>query len=351
MSLVELTNLTRTYGAVTALDDVSLSIGQGQFVVLLGPSGSGKTTLLSILGGFTRPTSGRVMIAGRDVTTMLPARRPTATVFQDYALFPHMTVRSNVAFGLAMRGVARAERQHKADDMLATVGLAGLGDRRIHHLSGGQRQRVALARAMIVEPEVLLLDEPLGALDLKIRQQMQEELVELQRRVAMTFVHVTHDQEEAMNIADVIVVLNKGRIEDQGSPEGVYSRPSSVFSATFMGDSNIVTAKAVDSSGDHTRVETPFGPLNVTGEGTAGREVRICLRPEHIQVGRTGAPGTTCLGEATVEDIVFQGTRRRCQVRLAGIALRLLLPPRQNPARGDTVTLHVHDTDLVLLHD
>lgn len=350
MSLVELSCLTKTYGAVVALDRVTLSIGQGQFVVLLGPSGSGKTTLLSILGGFTQPTSGRVTIAGRDVTTMLPARRPTATVFQDYALFPHMTVRSNVAFGLAMRGVARTERQQRADDMLATVGLAGLGDRRIHHLSGGQRQRVALARAMIVEPAVLLLDEPLGALDLKIRQQMQEELVELQRRVAMTFVHVTHDQDEAMNIADVIVVLNEGRIEDQGSPERVYSRPSSVFSATFMGDSNIVAGKAVACEGDRTRVETPLGPLLVKGLGTVGKQVHICLRPEHILVGTTGAPGTTHLGEAIVEDVVFQGTRRRCHVRLAGVALRLLLSPRQNPSKGDAVALHVHDTDLVLLH-
>ncbi len=351
MSLVELSGLTKSYGSVVALDDVSLSVAQGQFVVLLGPSGSGKTTLLSILGGFTRPTSGRVMIAGRDVTTMLPAHRPTATVFQDYALFPHMTVRSNVAFGLSTRRVARAERRQRADDMLATVGLAGLGDRRIHHLSGGQRQRVALARAMIVEPAVLLLDEPLGALDLKIRRQMQEELVELQRRVAMTFVHVTHDQDEAMNIADAIVVLNKGRIEDQGSPERVYSRPSSVFSATFMGDSNIVTGEAVSCDGCHTRVETPFGCLRVTGVAAVGSRVQICLRPEHIQVAAGGAAGATCLGEAVVEDVAFQGTGRRCDVRLADIALRLLLPPRQTPARGDMVELRVNDNDLVLLHD
>ena len=191
--LVRLHDVHMVYGNLVALDNVNLAIDQGQFVVLLGPSGSGKTTLLSILGGFTTPTSGRVMIDGQDVTSTPPARRPTVTVFQDYALFPHMSVRDNIGFGLAMRKVSRSAHYRRVEEVLATVSLEGLGDRKIHQLSGGQHQRVALARAIVVEPAVLLLDEPLGALDLKIRQQMQEELVQIQRRIATTFVHVTHD--------------------------------------------------------------------------------------------------------------------------------------------------------------
>src|SRR5690606_23935988 len=202
--------------------------------------GSGKTTILSMLGGFTAPSEGRVVIAGEDVTDLPPAKRPTATVFQDYALFPHMSVRSNVAFGLAMRRVAKAERSRRAEEMLRLVGLAGFGGRGIHQLSGGQRQRVALARAMAVAPKVLLLDEPLGALDLSLRRQMQEELVRLQKRLGTTFVHVTHDQEEAMSIADTVVVMNQGRIEDMGPPSRVYLRPASLFAATFMGESNVI---------------------------------------------------------------------------------------------------------------
>ena len=242
-SFVSIRKIRKVYGNLVALNDVDLAIQQGQFVVLLGPSGSGKTTLLSILGGFIQPTSGQVIIDGEDVTSTPPARRPTVTVFQDYALFPHMSVRRNIAFGLTMRKVPRSERIRLVERVLTTVGLEGLGDRRIDQLSGGQRQRVALARAIVVEPAVLLLDEPLGALDLKIRQQMQEELVQLQRRIETTFVHVTHDQEEAMNIGDVVVVINEGRIEDVGPPERVYLKPASLFTARFMGDSNIPDRK------------------------------------------------------------------------------------------------------------
>ena len=207
-ALVSIDHVSHSFGPTKVLDDVSLHLAPDSYTVLLGPSGSGKTTLLSILGGFLNPEQGRVMIRGQDCTAMAPAKRPTATVFQDYALFPHMTIGGNVGFGLRMKGVAKAERDAKARAMLDVVGLAAAFERKPHQLSGGQRQRVALARALIVEPAVLLLDEPLGALDLKLRRQMQDELKAIQKRVGTAFIHVTHDQEEAMELADRIVVLN-----------------------------------------------------------------------------------------------------------------------------------------------
>jgi spermidine/putrescine transport system ATP-binding protein len=351
-TLVTLRGVRKTYGDLVALHDIDLTIEQGQFVVLLGPSGSGKTTLLSILGGFTKPTSGQVIIDGEDVTLISPARRPTVTVFQDYALFPHMTVHDNIGFGLAMRKVARGERRRRVEEVLQTVGLDGMGARRVHQLSGGQRQRVALARAIVVEPAVLLLDEPLGALDLKIRQQMQEELVELQRRIDTTFVHVTHDQEEAMNIADVVVLINAGGIEDMGPPERVYLRPATLFSATFMGDSNILPGTTLAAQDGDVVVETSLGNLAVAGRAEVGAKVHVSARPEQIKVGPADRDGTLALGEAAVTKVVFQGPHCRCHV-LCGpnrdIDL-LVCPPMDNKlVAGDTVPLHVRASDLVLL--
>ena len=273
--LVTIQNLSRDFASTKALNDVSLNIKPGSYTVLLGPSGSGKTTLLSILGGFLQPSAGRVLINGEDCTNIPPAKRPTATVFQDYALFPHMTVANNVGFGLRMRGMDVVTRTACAEDMLALVGLAGSGAKKPHQLSGGQRQRVALARALIVEPAVLLLDEPLGALDLKLRRQMQDELKAIQKRVGTAFIHVTHDQEEAMALADHVVVMNNGQIEDEGTPEKVYAHPASRFSATFMGESTIIDNYAI--------------------------------RPEHIVITKTKGR----LGTATITDIVYQGSYKR----------------------------------------
>ena len=353
-ALVELRGVGKTYGDVVAVDDITLSIEQGEFLVLLGPSGSGKTTLLSILGGFTEPTSGEVIISGEDVTVVAPAKRPTVTVFQDYALFPHMSVRDNVGFGLAMRRVPRAARYSRVEDALRVVGLDGFGRRRVHQLSGGQRQRVALARAIVVEPAVLLLDEPLGALDLKIRQQMQEELVHLQKRLGTTFVHVTHDQDEAMNIGDKIVVINHGRIEDMGPPERVYLRPACLFAATFMGDSNIVTGTATAADGGKVKVDTALGGLVVEGHAGAAGAVHLSVRPEHIRVGDGGAEGMVALGRARVTEVVFQGTYRRCHMQAgAGEAtpLTVRLPPEQAISVGELVPIQVRAADLVLLRD
>jgi spermidine/putrescine transport system ATP-binding protein len=287
---VSIQQVSQRYGTAIALDTVGLEIEAGEFVVLLGPSGCGKTTLLNIIGGFAEPTEGRVLIGGRDMAGVAPKDRPTTTVFQDYALFPHMSLRENVAFGLRMRRVDRAKRARQADAMLALVGLEGRGDRRPHELSGGQRQRVALARALAVEPEVLLLDEPLGALDLKLRRQMQEELKAIQRRVGTTFVHVTHDQEEAMAIADRIVVMNAGRVEDFGPPREVYLHPKTLFTAGFMGEVNRVPVVGGQAA---------FGPVPVP-DGT------LCIRPEAIS-----ATGALRIGLCTVTEAAFFGTHVR----------------------------------------
>jgi putative spermidine/putrescine transport system ATP-binding protein len=230
----------KAYGDVVAVDHVDLEISRGEFFTLLGPSGSGKTTTLRLIAGFERPDAGRIEIAGIDVATRPPYERPVNTVFQDYALFPHMTVAENVAYGLRVRGVGRGDRRRRADDALGLVRLAGFGARKPAQLSGGQRQRVALARALINHPQVLLLDEPLGALDLKLRQQMQVELKQIQAEIQMTFVYVTHDQEEALTMSDRIAVFNDGRVEQVGTPSDVYEHPATEFVAGFVGVSNVL---------------------------------------------------------------------------------------------------------------
>jgi spermidine/putrescine transport system ATP-binding protein len=311
--LVTIENLSRDFGQTKALNDVSLAIKPGSYTVLLGPSGSGKTTLLSILGGFLQPSAGRVLINGEDCTNIPPAKRPTATVFQDYALFPHMTVANNVGFGLRMRGVDYATRTTRAEEMLALVGLAQSTNKKPHQLSGGQRQRVALARALIVEPAVLLLDEPLGALDLKLRRQMQDELKAIQKRVGTAFIHVTHDQEEAMALADHIVVMNNGQIEDEGTPEKVYAQPASRFSATFMGESTIMK--------DHA------------------------IRPEHIMIAKSKGR----LGAATITDIVYQGSYKRVLAKSDATQFIIRAAAETDLAIGQTVQLDCASNHMVKL--
>lgn len=352
--LVELRGITKRYGHITAVTDVSLSIHRGEFVVLLGPSGSGKTTLLSTLGGFIEPTVGTVLIAGRDVTFMPPSRRPTVTVFQDYALFPHMNVQDNVAFGLVMRRIARVERRRLVNQALATVGLEGYGKRRIDELSGGQRQRVALARAIVVEPAVLLLDEPLGALDLRIRKQMQDELVRLQRELRATFVHVTHDQEEAMSLADTIVLMNAGRIEDLGPPERIYLRPATRFAATFMGDSNILSGRVAANEAGILRIDTPIGQIGVSGSADPGTKVHVSIRPERIGVLPASGHDVVTLGGGVITEILFQGTHRRARIRMDANGtpdLTARVPVDIDVAVGDRVTLQTRTPDMILLRD
>ena len=326
---VSIRAVSQRYGSALALDAVDLEIAAGEFVVLLGPSGCGKTTLLNIIGGFAEPTSGVVLIGGRDMAGVAAKDRPTTTVFQDYALFPHMTLAENVGFGLRMRGVSRAVRDAKAAEMLALVGLEGRGARRPHELSGGQRQRVALARALAVEPDVLLLDEPLGALDLKLRRAMQDELKAIQRRVGTTFVHVTHDQEEAMAIADRIVVMNGGTIADIGPPREVYLRPRSLFSAGFMGEVNKISVAGGQSA---------LGPIAVP-DGV------LCIRPEAISEA-----GALRLGPCRVEETTFFGTYLRAYVSpLAAPDLRMVVHLPQGAAVETGAVLDLGAQDFVVL--
>jgi spermidine/putrescine transport system ATP-binding protein len=343
---ITIQNVTKRYGDFRALDDVSLTIPAGGFTVLLGPSGSGKTTLLSILGGFTVPDKGSVRINSQDVTAMAPAARPTTTVFQDYALFPHMTIGNNIGFGLRMRGIGKAERDTKAEAMLKLVGLPDAFGKKPHQLSGGQRQRVALARALAVDPAVLLLDEPLGALDLKLRRQMQDELKAIQRRVGTTFVHVTHDQEEAMAIADTIVVLNKGRIEDIGTPDRVYLKPRSRFAAEFMGSGTVLAGMVAKEMRDHWIIETAIGHLETAKETgirfETGSEILLLMRPEDIRIAPDDS--TTPIGPVTVDEVSFLGSHRKVIARHdhhAEFNPIIMLPHDQPCQKGDRLSLHI----------
>jgi len=335
---LDVADVVKQYPGHQALAGVSLSIDAGSYTVILGPSGSGKTTLLAILGGFSEPTSGQVLVDGLDVTKIQPAKRPTTTVFQDYALFPHMSVGDNVGFGLEMRGMRSKERADKVAEALEMVDLGHTLKRRIGELSGGQRQRVALARALVVEPRVLLLDEPLGALDLKLRRHMQEELAQIHQRVGTTFVHVTHDQEEAMSLADTIVVLRDGKIEDMGSPEKLYLEPATAFSAKFMGDSNVVSGRVTEAVAGRFVASTPWGDIAGSGECEVGEEVTVSIRPEHLHPGSEGSGN---LGRWTVTETYFLGHHHRVVVSRDQQSLLVSLPQAASPIPGDDITLGV----------
>jgi putative spermidine/putrescine transport system ATP-binding protein len=305
-------------GAVRAVDGVDLTIAAGEFFTLLGPSGSGKTTVLRMIGGFTLPTAGHVWIGGQDVTQAPPYARAVNTVFQDYALFPHMNIRDNVAYPLMVRKVDRPSRERRAEELLALVQLPGVGARRPAQLSGGQRQRVALARALISEPQVLLLDEPLGALDLKLREQMQSELKALQRRLGITFLFITHDQHEALSMSDRIGIFNAGRLEQLGTPRQVYDTPATRFVAHFVGAANVLEGEAARS---------------LTGHAQA------MLRPERITLGE--AVGARAAGP--VCEVQFFGAFTRIKVETAGTRVQAdlpLAPGAVMPEPGQTVHLH-----------
>ncbi|GAB3611653.1 ABC transporter ATP-binding protein [Humibacter ginsengiterrae] len=285
---ISIQHVTKRFGDAIAVDDIDLQLKQGEFFALLGPSGCGKTTTLRMVGGFELPSLGHIYLDGRDVTMLPPYKRDVNTVFQSYALFPHLTVFDNVAFGLRRRRVASAEIREKVERNLEMVGLKGYGKRRPLQLSGGQQQRVALARALVNEPKVLLLDEPMGALDAKIRKTMQLELKRIQREVGITFLYVTHDQNEAMSMADRLAVMNAGRTEDIGSPDRVYDRPATQFVAEFLGTCNVI---APESHG--TALRLPDGTrLEVSGvDGRLPAASRVGIRPEKLVVTRTDAAG------------------------------------------------------------
>jgi putative spermidine/putrescine transport system ATP-binding protein len=297
---IRLRRLRKVFGAVVAVDDVDLDVHDGEFLTLLGPSGSGKTTVLRMIAGFELPTAGTVELAGADVSQLPPFERDVNTVFQDYALFPHMSVNENVEYALRVRKVAKAERRSRAEEALAAVRLSGYGDRRPSQLSGGQRQRVALARALVNRPRVLLLDEPLGALDLKLREQMQVELKEIQREVGITFVFVTHDQEEALTMSDRIAVFNLGRIEQVGTAAEVYEHPATEFVAGFVGTSNLLR-------GDLAR-------------RVLDRDGVWSIRPEKIQLVEPDRPADNVRRSVagTIRDVVYLGDVSRFVVDLDG---------------------------------
>ncbi|WP_234587737.1 ABC transporter ATP-binding protein [Micromonospora sp. MH99] len=281
---LRLADLTKRFGIFTAVDDLSLTIGQGSFFALLGASGCGKTTTLRMIAGLEEPTSGQVLLGDTDIARLRPYKRPVNTVFQSYALFPHLTIFENVAFGLRRRGIRSVDDQVRR--MLSLVQLDGFGPRRPAQLSGGQQQRVALARALINQPQVLLLDEPLGALDLKLRRQMQIELKRIQTEVGITFVHVTHDQEEAMTMADTVAVMNAGRIEQQGAPADLYEFPATAFVANFLGQSNLLAGEAAGTSGGEVAVTAHGARFSVpAGRSRADRgPVHLGVRPEKLHL-------------------------------------------------------------------
>jgi spermidine/putrescine transport system ATP-binding protein len=338
--LIRLEGVAKRYGPVAALAGVTLRVRQGEFIALLGPSGCGKTTLLRAIAGFVEPDEGEVWIDGRPMTGTPPNRRPVNTVFQNYALFPHYTVADNIAFGPRRRGAARREIPKQVADALAMVGMEGFGGRYPAQLSGGQQQRVALARAIVNRPKVLLLDEPLGALDLKLRKRMQLELKQLHQRLGITFLYVTHDQEEALVMADRIAVMSEGRIVQLGSGEEIYREPNCRYVADFIGEANLLPC-AVDDG----------GVLRLEAEGTAlpyraadgERAATLLVRPESIDLGAPRGGDAVAL-EVVVRDTAFIGTAVKVYARTRS-GLELVLQPASREAagrlgRGDTVTIH-----------
>ncbi|MEI7655973.1 MAG: ABC transporter ATP-binding protein [Actinomycetes bacterium] len=311
-----LKDLTKTFGDFTAVDHIDLHIPQGSFFALLGPSGCGKTTTLRMIAGLEEPTSGKVLIGDLDITYTKAYDRPVNTVFQNYALFPHMDIFENIAFGLRRRNVSDLDK--KVKDVLELIQLSHLARRKPAQLSGGQQQRVALARAIVNQPAVLLLDEPLGALDLKLRREMQVELKRIQVEVGLTFIHVTHDQEEAMSMADTIAVMNNGVVEQLGAPLDLYERPATQFVASFLGQTNTLQGTVVGPDGDFTVVDTACGRLRLPRTDLTG-SVALGVRPEKIEFAQTavsGVPDGANVVEGVVTDASFIGVSTQYIVRL-----------------------------------
>ena len=360
---VRLEAVTKRFGELTAVRDLTLDIPRGEFFTMLGPSGCGKTTTLRMIAGFEEPSEGRVLLEGEDVTGRPAFKRPTNTVFQSYALFPHLSVEKNVAFGLQRKKVDRAEVRRRVAEELERVGLAAEARRRPAQLSGGQQQRVALARALVNRPAVLLLDEPLGALDLKLRKQLQVELKRIQRDVGITFVYVTHDQEEALTMSDRIAVMDRGVVEQVADPETVYERPATTFVAGFIGVSNLMPGEVVSANGSATELRLDAGPIVRTAESggaRAGERAHAVVRPEKLVLGPTGGAGGDGRAsvEGQVESSLYLGTATQMVVRLAdGTQMTVLVPNadaaarRGLPAPGDPARLAWSDENIHIVRE
>jgi spermidine/putrescine transport system ATP-binding protein len=333
---VRLENVVKRFDDTVAVDRISVEIPRGAFFALLGPSGCGKTTTLRMIGGFDEPTDGRIYLGDQDVVGLPPYKRDVNTVFQSYALFPHMSIEDNIGFGLERKGVPKAQRRGRVGEMLELVGLAGFAKRKPRQLSGGQQQRVALGRALVNQPRVLLLDEPLGALDLKLRKQMQLELKRIQHEVGITFVHVTHDQEEAMTMADTIAVMNRGRIEQLGPPAELYERPATAFVASFLGASNLLLGTI--EGPDAVRLEDGT-VVRASVDGRSG-QVAAGVRPEKITIGAGGGANELA---GTVAESAYIGVATQVVVRTAAGTVHVFAQNMDAggrvPAPGTTVVL------------
>jgi spermidine/putrescine transport system ATP-binding protein len=356
---VELSGVTKRFGDVVAVRNLALGIPRGTFFTLLGPSGCGKTTTLRMVAGFEEPDEGRILLDGEDVRGLPPFKRPTNTVFQSYALFPHLSVEENVGFGLRRKGVPKDEARRRVAEELELVGLSAESKRKPRQLSGGQQQRVALARALVNRPAVLLLDEPLGALDLKLRKGLQVELKRIQREVGITFLYVTHDQEEALTMSDQIAVMNRGVVEQLAPPEEVYERPRTTFVAGFIGVSNLMPGRVVSANGNGAEIELDSGVRIHAGEADglhSGERCHAVVRPEKLRIEPADAPASNDLAhvEGIVESSLYLGTATQFVVRLAdGVTMTVLVPNidekerRRLPAAGVNVRLawtsdHMH---------
>jgi spermidine/putrescine ABC transporter ATP-binding subunit len=337
-AFISIRNVSKSFGPVKAVDNVSIDIGPGEFFSLLGPSGCGKTTLLRMLAGFEAPTSGEIIIDGQPMSPVPPHLRPVNMVFQSYAIFPHLDVRSNIAYGLRKDKLPKAERDALVDEMLEMIKLPGYGNRKSHELSGGERQRVALARALIKRPKVLLLDEPLGALDKKLREQMQLELRALQRSVGITFVFVTHDQEEALTMSDRIAVMSQGRDLQVDSPTRLYELPNSREVAAFIGSMNFFDARIVSVSGDSATVDAgPLGKITAPAGEMAfseGDKILVAIRPEKLSLSETRSDGNGNSVEGTMDASAYLGERSHFYIRVDGIEQPIAVSA-QNATRAD----------------
>ena len=338
-NILEIKGINKKYEDNVVLDNLNLNIKKNEFLTLLGPSGCGKTTTLKIIAGFENPDSGSVMFGNKDLSTIPPHKRPVNTVFQKYALFPHMNVFENIAFGLKIKNVPKEQIKEKVTEMLKLVALSGFEKRRIESLSGGQQQRVAIARALVNEPEVLLLDEPLGALDLKLRKEMQIELKRIQQRLGITFIFVTHDQEEALTMSDTIVVMNKGVIQQMGTPQDIYNEPANAFVADFIGESNIVDGIMLDD------FKTEFcGRVFETldKDFDKNEQVDVVIRPEDIQM----VPPSDNVLKGTVLSVIFKGVHYEIEVKLEDSDYKWIIHNTKSAPIGSTIGLMLNPEDI-----
>ena len=358
MAMVRLERLSKHYDDVVALAEVDLEVEEGEFMTLLGPSGSGKTTMLNLIAGMVAPTAGHVFIDGRDVSTMPPNKRGLGMVFQNYALMPHMTIFENIAFPLRVRKIANEEIRQKVDSVLDLVQLPHVADRRPRELSGGQQQRVALARAIVYNPSIILMDEPLGALDKKLREHMQLELKRIHTELGITMLYVTHDQEEALTMSDRIILLNEGRIEQMGEPDHLYFNPNGLFSADFLGDSNMMDA-TVEAGGETTKIKTAEG-LSLIAKGSSiserGRTINAMVRPENVSVVRGEESFDNMIKGKVIDSIILGGVvkhyvdiGRGTAEHEAMVAEELNRPGRISVRPGVDVTLGWNASDMHVL--